>query len=544
MQWRKSPFAFLSLCEGWEGLEGFCRGLKSPKRKDDDDRPSPHRETMADANEVDEDPKSNSSSGEDAPQSDIAPSIILSNMEEEEDDDEREDEEEEQNKAIVDKKDENKAGETKIGEELAENLKRTEKRARPRNRNKKKDAQKASGTLAVVEDKPESSSKKKASKRVECMGMVFMCSSKTKTDCFRYKVLGLPGSKKDQVAKIYKGMRLFLFDVDLRLMYGIFKAAAPGGYNLEPKAFNSEFPSQVRFIVLEDCLPVAEEKFKEVLKKNYYTRNKFEGLLKAEQVKDLCKLFCAGRGTRPKAPAKPPRSRAVENHRVRGDESRRIRADDAHISRPREKRKRRRREEERRPRQEERRPRSPARREKRRHTDYERPPVLYEREAPVRYERELPVRYEREPPVLYEREAPVLYEREAPVPRYLPPPLASPVRYYERPLDMAPYLRDRAPEHHAYRVIDVDLSRDRERERDPYQVYSREPPSYRDPIYTLPPEYIVPRDYRPPVVQAAEYRLSGGSSSLASYRDVELATTDYRSAPPLPEYHSRTHYRY
>ncbi|PWA44280.1 development/cell death domain-containing protein [Artemisia annua] len=434
----------------------------------------------------------------------------------------------EQNKANDVKKDENKAGETKNGEELGENSKGKEKRARPRNRNKKKDAEKASGTLAAVEDKPESSSKRKASKRVECMGMVFMCSSKTKTDCFRYKVLGLPGNKKDQVAKIYKGMRLFLFDVDLRLMYGIFKAAAPGGYNLEPKAFNSEFPSQVRFTVLEDCLPVAEEKFKEVLKKNYYTRNKFEGLLHAEQVKDLCKLFCAGRGTRRKPAAKLPRSRAVENHRVRGDESRRIRADDSHISRRREKRKRQPREEERRPREGERRPRSPPRREKRRHTDYERPPILYEREAPVRYE----------------REPPVLYEREAPVARYLPPPVASPVRYYERPIDMAPYVRDRVPEHHAYRVIDVDLSRDRERERDPYQVYSREPP-YRDPVYTLPPEYIVPRDYRPPVVQAAEYRLSGGGSSLASYRDVELATTDYRSsAPSLPEYRSVTHYRY
>lgn len=77
------------------------------------------------------------------------------------------------------------------------------------------------------------------------MGMVFMCSSKTKTDCFRYKILGLPANKQDQVAKIYKGMRLFLFDVDLRLMYGIFKAAGPGGYNIEPKAFKSEFPCQV-----------------------------------------------------------------------------------------------------------------------------------------------------------------------------------------------------------------------------------------------------------------------------------------------------------
>ncbi|CAI9288042.1 unnamed protein product [Lactuca saligna] len=116
------------------------------------------------------------------------------------------------------------------------------------------------------------------------MGMVFMCSSKTKTDCFRYKILGLPANKQDQVAKIYKGMRLFLFDVDLRLMYGIFKAAGPGGYNIEPKAFKNEFPSQVRFSVLDDCLPIAEENFKDVIKENYYTQNNFEGLLKADQV--------------------------------------------------------------------------------------------------------------------------------------------------------------------------------------------------------------------------------------------------------------------
>ncbi|GJW52463.1 60S ribosomal protein L11 isoform X2 [Tanacetum coccineum] len=53
--------------------------------------------TMVDANEVDEalkvdeGPKLNSNLGEDAPQSDNAPSIILSNVEKEEDDDERED---------------------------------------------------------------------------------------------------------------------------------------------------------------------------------------------------------------------------------------------------------------------------------------------------------------------------------------------------------------------------------------------------------------------------------------------------------------------
>ncbi|KAF3784756.1 hypothetical protein EJ110_NYTH29610 [Nymphaea thermarum] len=76
-------------------------------------------------------------------------------------------------------------------------------------------------------------------------GLIFMCSRNTKRDCFKYKVLGLPANKKELVAKVYKGMRLFLFDVDHRLMYGIYRAAGRGGYNIEPRAFNSAFPSQV-----------------------------------------------------------------------------------------------------------------------------------------------------------------------------------------------------------------------------------------------------------------------------------------------------------
>lgn len=413
--------------------------------------------------------------------------------------------------------DKGKVEEPKNGEELGENSKKKGRRLRNKNRNKA--AQKVSATVPANGDKPESSSKKNASKRVESMGMVFMCSSKTKTDCFRYKILGLPANKKDQVARIYKGMRLFLFDVDLRLMYGIFKAAGPGGYNIEPKAFKSEFPSQVRFTLLEDCLPVAEEKFRDVLKENYYTRNKFEGLLKAEQVKKLCKLFVGtGKGgPRPRTAIKPRRTEPVETRRVRPDESRRNRAaDDAHASRDRKKRKRH-------PQEEERRPRSPSGREKRRYTDY---------------------------------------KREPPVPRYLPPhPVASPVRSYsyERPLDHHPYIRDRVPEPRTYRVLDIeprhhdeilsrdlDRTRDWDRDRDPYYVYSREAPVYREPIYSAPPpEYhLVSREYHHPVVHQAEYRFPE-VSRVPSYRDVG-PVADYRSsAATLPEYRShRTHYRY
>ncbi|KAF2291752.1 hypothetical protein GH714_035451 [Hevea brasiliensis] len=136
-----------------------------------------------------------------------------------------------------------------------------------------------------------------SNKNAKLMGMIFMCSSKTKKDCYRYKVLGLPVSKRDVVLQICEGMKLFLFDFDLKLLYGIYKATGPGGYNIEPKAFKSAFPSQVRFNVYEDCLPLPEEKFKKVIKDNYYQKNKFDCRLTSEQVKNLCKLFRAAGNT-------------------------------------------------------------------------------------------------------------------------------------------------------------------------------------------------------------------------------------------------------
>ncbi|XP_052188507.1 uncharacterized protein LOC127798902 [Diospyros lotus] len=171
-----------------------------------------------------------------------------------------------------------------------------------------------------LEEKPGPLSKKKVSKKAASMGMIFMCSSKTKKDCFQYRVFGLPAGKKDMVQKVYKGMRLFLFDVDLRLMYGIYKAATPGGYNIEPKAFKSAFPSQVRFSVLEDCLPLPEEKFKTIIKDNYFTRSKFDCQLTSEQVKKLCKLFVsAGKVSKSKNPG---RTRDKPKQRIRDEKKR------------------------------------------------------------------------------------------------------------------------------------------------------------------------------------------------------------------------------
>ncbi|XP_057813413.1 uncharacterized protein LOC131027391 [Cryptomeria japonica] len=127
-------------------------------------------------------------------------------------------------------------------------------------------------------------------------GLIFMCNSKTKEDCFRYHVFGLPKSQKDIVERVTRGMKLFLYDFELRLMYGIYRAKRRGGLDLQPDAFKSSnrpFPAQVLFQIDRDCVPLPEDKFKVAIKDNYYgkSKRKFKFELNKQQVSKLCHLF-------------------------------------------------------------------------------------------------------------------------------------------------------------------------------------------------------------------------------------------------------------
>lgn len=131
----------------------------------------------------------------------------------------------------------------------------------------------------------------KETEKAKCLsGFIFLCNQSTKLECYRYRVFGLPLGQKKVVEEIKPGIKLFLFDFEVKLLYGVYEATSAGILNLEPAAFGGKFPAQVQFRIFKECLPIPESSFKYVIKENY-TGRKFKQELNGEQVTKLISSF-------------------------------------------------------------------------------------------------------------------------------------------------------------------------------------------------------------------------------------------------------------
>lgn len=103
------------------------------------------------------------------------------------------------------------------------------------------------GNTAAESNKDAAQGKEKEMEKAKCLsGFIFMCNPSTKLECYQYRVFGLPLGKKEVVEEIKPGTKLFLYDFQLKLLYGIYEATSAGKLNLEPAAFRGKFPAQVR----------------------------------------------------------------------------------------------------------------------------------------------------------------------------------------------------------------------------------------------------------------------------------------------------------
>ena len=80
-------------------------------------------------------------------------------------------------------------------------------------------------------------------------GYLFLCSNRTQKECFQKKLFGSTRKYLGWVEEIKIGTPLLLYSVDSKTLFGPFRAASEGKWNIDPAAWENmrplAFPAQV-----------------------------------------------------------------------------------------------------------------------------------------------------------------------------------------------------------------------------------------------------------------------------------------------------------
>lgn len=134
-------------------------------------------------------------------------------------------------------------------------------------------------------------------KKEDLGGVIFSCTKSTMEECLQKELFGLPASHISYVKNVEPGLPVFLFNASNRLIYGIFEATSHGQMSIDEFAWTesgegkTKFPAQVRIRMKRQCLPLQEQRYYRVLKRNYPNSENFWFELDQEQTSNLIALF-------------------------------------------------------------------------------------------------------------------------------------------------------------------------------------------------------------------------------------------------------------
>ena len=91
-------------------------------------------------------------------------------------------------------------------------------------------------------------------------GFIFACTNSSQAECLQRMLFGTSRQYGAVAMRVKKGAFLFLLNLDSDLLFGVFRAVSDGKLNIEPDAWNGNYPYQVKVESLGDIVPVANAK--------------------------------------------------------------------------------------------------------------------------------------------------------------------------------------------------------------------------------------------------------------------------------------------